>query len=117
MKVKKLQQIKLRRIRRIRSKIKGTKEIPRLCVTRTNKHIYAQLIDDINHHTLLSASSYKYQGDKINKTEMAKLIGKLIAQKAKEKGIKKAVFDKRHYRYHGRIKALVESARENGLKI
>ncbi len=117
MKIKKLQQIKLKRIKRIRSKIKGTKEMPRLCATRTNKHIYAQLIDDINHHTLISASSYKYQGNKINKTEMAKFVGKLIAQKAKEKGIEKAVFDKRHYKYHGRIRALVESARENGLKI
>jgi large subunit ribosomal protein L18 len=115
MDIKKLRLRKIRRARRVRAKIKGTKEVPRLAVYRSNKNIYAQLIDDENHNTLLSSSSLKIKDKKLNKTEMAKLIGKLIAEKAKEQGISKIVFDRRSYKYHGRVKALAEALRENGL--
>ncbi len=118
MKQTKLNEIRLKRILRVRSKIKGTSETPRLAVRRSNKHISAQLIDDQNHKTLVSAYSHEYKdkNKKMNKTEMAKFVGKLIAEKSKEKNIKNAVFDRRFYKYSGRIKALKESAEENGLK-
>jgi len=116
MKQKEINKKRLRRVRRVRVKISGTPTCPRLAVFRSNKHIYAQLIDDTKGHTLASASSFEYNGPKISKTEMAKFVGSLIAKKAKELGITKVVFDRRWYKYHGRIKALAESARSLGLE-
>ena len=109
-----------KRIRlRIRKHISGTTEKPRMSVFRSNKQIYVQFIDDAEGKTLLSVSSLnKNISDKkdINKTEQAKLVGKLAAEKSKAAGITSVVFDRNGYLYHGRIKALAESAREAGLK-
>jgi len=102
-----------RRRARSRSKIFGTAERPRLSVFRSLGHIYAQLIDDTNNSTILSASDNKLTG---SKKEKARQVGTLIAKQAKEKGIKKVVFDKTGYKYHGRIKELAEGAREGGLE-
>src|SRR5687767_6092218 len=104
----------------VRSKITGTAERPRLSVFRSSKHIYAQLIDDHNGVTLASvgslgkavANDVPYGGNKKAATE----IGKRLAAAAKEKGITKAAFDRGHYRYHGRVKALADGAREGGLQ-
>ena len=103
---------------RIRKVIKGTTEIPRLTVFRSNKQIYAQIIDDISGKTLVFASSRtKELGDKkTTKIEQAKYVGKLIGERAVEAGINTVVFDRNGYLYHGRIKSLAESAREGGLK-
>ena len=104
-----------RKIRyKIRKKIIGTTERPRLAVYRSNKGIYAQLIDDSVGHTLVSVSSRKV-GASGNKTEVAKAVGKEIAQKAKAAGIENVVFDRGGYLYHGRVKALADGARESGL--
>jgi large subunit ribosomal protein L18 len=103
--------------KRIRKNISGTSTRPRLSVFRSNKQIYAQVIDDVKGVTITSASSHvKDSAQKINKTEQAKLIGKEIAENALKTGIKEVVFDRNGYLYHGRVKALAESARENGLK-
>jgi len=105
---------------RIRKKISGTAEIPRLAVYRSNKQIYVQVVDDLNKVTLLSASSKEKEvSDKssgIKKIEQAKLVGKLLASKCREKGIEKLVFDRSGYKYHGRVKSLADAAREGGLK-
>ncbi len=103
---------------RVRKKIQGSAEKPRLSVFRSNKAIYAQVIDDLQGTTLANASSQpKDIGEqKITKTEAAKLVGKLIAERAIEKGIETVVFDRNGYLYHGRIKSLAEGAREGGLK-
>jgi large subunit ribosomal protein L18 len=104
---------------RIRKKISGTAEKPRLAVFRSNKQIYVQVIDDLNRVTLLAASSMEKDIAKtggIKKTEQAKLVGKSLAAKCKEKGIENVVFDRSGYRYHGRVKSLADSAREGGLK-
>lgn len=102
---------------RIRKRIKGTAEKPRLSVFRSNKAIYAQLVNDVEGKTLVSASSSSKQiGDvKVTKTEAAKLVGKLVAERAKEAGIETVVFDRNGYLYHGRVKSLAEGAREGGL--
>ena len=102
---------------RVRKKIIGSEEQPRLCVFRSNKQIYAQLINDEKGATLVSASSREkaFADKKIPKGEMAKEVGKLIAEKAKEAGVEKIVFDRNGYLYHGRIKSLAEGAREGGL--
>ncbi|MDX2135946.1 MAG: 50S ribosomal protein L18 [Saprospiraceae bacterium] len=101
---------------RIRKKVNGTSERPRLCVFRSNKSIYCQVIDDLQGHTLAAASSLDEAVAKtVNKTEQAKAVGKLIADKAKAAGIENVVFDRGGYLYHGRIKALADGARENGL--
>lgn len=100
----------------IRAKIKGTKDCPRLSVFRSNKYIYAQLIDDVNGKTLVSANDAKIGKDKLNKIEKAKEIGSLLAKKAIENKIEKIIFDRGGYKYHGRIKAIAEGAREGGLK-
>ena len=100
--------------RRIRSKVQGTAEVPRLCVYRSNKAIYVQIIDDSKGATLLSESS---QGIKTGtKVEVAKEVGKAIAAKATANGIESVKFDRNGYLYHGRIKNLAEGAREGGLK-
>ena len=104
---------------RIRKKISGTKERPRMSVFRSNKQIYVQLIDDLSGETITSASSKNKEiAEKkgMTKSEQAKLVGKLIAEKSLEKGVKTVVFDRGGYLYHGRIKLLAESAREGGLK-
>ena len=101
---------------RVRGKISGTSERPRLSVFRSNKEIYAQVINDDNNVTLVSASSYKKGFAKGTKTEQAQLVGKEIAEVAKKAGINKVVFDRNGYIYHGRIKALADAARENGLE-
>ena len=100
---------------RIRGKISGTASCPRLCVFRSNKQIYAQVIDDTTGKTLASASSLKLE-DKLPKKEMAAKVGELVAQNAKEAGVEKVVFDRNGYLYHGRIKELAEAARKGGLK-
>lgn len=103
--------------RRIRKKVSGTSKIPRLSVFRSNKQIYAQLIDDVNGVTLASSSSYKNKAtEKVNKVAQAGVVGKEVAEKATKAGIEKVVFDRNGYRYHGRVKQLADSAREGGLK-
>jgi large subunit ribosomal protein L18 len=104
-----------RRRRRIRKKISGSAERPRLSVYRSSKHIYAQLVDDVRGHTLAQASSRELKG-KAKKSEAAKEVGKLIAGRAGEAGIETVSFDRGGYLYHGRVKALAEGAREGGLK-
>jgi len=104
---------------RIRKKMSGTADRPRLAVYRSNKQIYVQVVDDLNRVTILSASSREKEvADKtgIKKTEQAKLVGKLLATKCKEKGIESVVFDRSGYKYHGRVKSLADAAREGGLK-
>jgi large subunit ribosomal protein L18 len=109
-----------KRALRIRKKIHGSNERPRLCVRRSLKHIYAQIIDDNNGKSLLQFGSTNKDMAKTvsekNKTDVSKLIGEMIAEKAKEKGIEKVVFDRKGYAYHGRIKALAEAARKKGLQ-
>jgi large subunit ribosomal protein L18 len=104
---------------RIRKNIKGTAESPRLAVFRSNKQIYVQVIDDLNGVTILSACSREKDiaaQTGINKVDQAKLVGKLLASKCKEKGIESVVFDRSGYKYHGRVKSLADAAREGGLK-
>ena len=102
---------------RIRRKLSGTKERPRLAVFRSVAHIYAQVIDDVEGKTLVSASSVDKDGKtKGGNVAAAKAIGKLVAERAKEKGVKAVVFDRGGYQYHGRIKALADAAREAGLE-
>lgn len=102
---------------RIRRRAAGTQERPRLAVFRSANHIYAQVIDDQRGHTMVSASSIeKDLRGKGGNVEGAKLIGKSVAERAKEKGIRKVVFDRGGYLYHGRVKALADAAREAGLE-
>ena len=104
---------------RIRKKITGTADRPRVAVFRSNKQIYAQVVDDLNGVTLLSACSKEKEiaaQTGIKKIEQAKLVGKLLATKCKEKGIEKVIFDRSGYKYHGRVKSLADAAREGGLK-
>jgi len=105
---------RIKRHKRIRGKIFGTSEVPRFCVFRSNKHIYAQLIDDDKAKTIVSADDKKIKAS--GKISIAEQVGKLIAQKAIDKKIKKVVFDRGGYKYHGRIKSLADSARKAGLK-
>lgn len=103
---------------RVRKNISGTSECPRLNVFRSNKHIYAQLIDDVKGYTLASASSSEKELslDSTSTVEAAEKVGELIAKRATDKGYKKVVFDRGGYLYHGRIKALADSARSAGLE-
>lgn len=106
---------------RLRNKISGTAQRPRLAVYRSDKHMYAQVIDDIEGNTLVSASTVEKElkeqlNNKTSNIEAAKLIGKLVAERAIEKGIKEVVFDRGGYIYHGKVKALADSAREAGLQ-
>ena len=111
---------RIKRHNRVRGKISGTAERPRLCVFRSESNIYAQIIDDVAGNTLVSASTVEKeiasQVQDMTKTEAAKLIGKIIAQRAQEKGIKQVVFDRGGYLYTGRVAAVAESAREAGLE-
>lgn len=107
-----------RRHARVRKNVQGTQERPRLNVYRSNKHIYAQLIDDINGKTLASASTVdkELSVESTGTVEAAKQVGELIAKRAQEHNVKSIVFDRGGYIYHGRIKALAEAAREAGLE-
>ena len=110
-------EIRSRVHKRIRRKLGGTAERPRLAVFRSVAHIYAQVIDDTQGKTLVSASSVDKGGKtKGGNVAAAKAIGKLVAERAKEKGIKSVVFDRGGYLYHGRVKALADAAREAGLE-
>ena len=107
---------RLRRHARVRAKVSGTKEVPRLNVFRSNTNIFAQIIDDTQGNTLVSSSSVELKLKNGGNAEGAKLVGKDIAEKAKKAKIKKVVFDRGGYLYHGRVQALAEAARENGLE-
>ena len=113
MTTKELRRIKIKQ--RVRKHISGTAECPRLTVFRSNKQIYAQVIDDLDGKTLASASSLAIT-DKAPKKEIAAKVGELIAQKSKEAGIQVVVFDRNGYLYHGRVKELADAARKGGLK-
>lgn len=102
--------------RRIRKVVTGTQDIPRLSVFRSNKDIYAQVVNDSEGKTLASASSLKLDSKGKNKTEQAFEVGKAVAEAAKQSGIEKVVFDRGGYLYHGRVKSLAEGARKGGLK-
>jgi len=110
---------RIRRTRRktgIRKRVIGTPDRPRLSVYRSLHHIYAQVIDDLNGKTLASASTVAEKAEKTSNCEAAKAIGKSIAQKAKAAGVNEVAFDRNGFRYHGRVKALADAAREAGLK-
>ena len=104
---------------RIRKKLSGSGERPRMTVYRSNKQIYVQLVDDLTGLTLVAASSKEKEiaSQKVNKIEQSKLVGKRLAEKAKEKGIENVVFDRNGYLYHGRVKNLADAARKSGLKL
>ena len=111
------------RARRIRKKVSGTSERPRLCVRRSLNHIYAQLVDDEKGVSLIQVGSTGKEFsakvatlEKVTKSGVSKLVGELLAEKAKVKGVEKVVFDRKGYLYHGRVKALADAARSKGLK-
>ena len=112
--------MRLRRHRRIRVKVKGTPERPRLSVFRSLRHIYAQIVDDTRGHTLAAASSVEKDllpaDTRLSPQETAALVGQVLAKRALERGIKRVVFDRGGYLYHGRVKALAEGARQGGLE-
>jgi len=121
----KMQKVKTKRAgqrrRRVRGKIQGTADIPRLTVRRSLKNIYAQIIDDQKQQTLVGLSTLSHAvadklEDKDTKTDQAKKLGQMMAELAVDKGIKKVVFDRNQYRYFGRVKAVAEGAREKGLE-
>ena len=118
-KVKDARAARKRRHTRVRKKLYGTAERPRLCVFRSLNHTYAQVVDDKIGHTLVSASTLdreiRSEVDGKRKTEAAQLVGKLVAERAVKKGIAKVAFDRGGYKYHGRVKALAEAARKVGL--
>ena len=109
-------EVRKRRHTRVRNKISGTAECPRLNVFRSNTQIFAQIIDDVKGVTLVSSSSVELKIKNGGNVEGAKLVGKDIAEKAKKLKIKNVVFDRGGYLYHGRVQALAEAARENGLE-
>ena len=108
---------RLARRRRVRAKVRGTAERPRLSIFRSNKGILAQLIDDNAGRTLVAVNWTEAETRSLQSMEQAKRVGELIAQRAKEAGVESVVFDRGGYRYHGRVKALAEGAREGGLAI
>lgn len=108
--------IRVRKHARVRAKVSGTTECPRLCVFRSNKHIEAQIIDDVKKVTLCSASSVALKLENGSNIEAAKKVGDAIAKAAKAKKIEAVVFDRGGYVYHGRVAALADAAREGGLK-
>ena len=108
---------KQKRQKRVRAKIAGTKDKPRLSVFRSNRYLFAQLINDEKGQTLIGVSEKELSaGEKVNKTEKAKQLGTVLAKKALHKKINTVVFDRGSYLYHGRVKAFAEGAREGGLK-
>lgn len=119
-KAKQKRQARQRRHVRVRRRVRGTSERPRLCVYRSLKHMHAQVIDDVQGHTLVAASTVDSGvraklGDK-DKSAQAAVVGEVLAERAQEKGIKKVVFDRGGNKYHGRVKALADAAREGGLE-
>ncbi len=111
---------RLRRHRRVRARVSGTSARPRLNVFRSSEHIYVQVIDDVAGQTLVSASTIdgelRKQIADLNKTDAARLVGKTVAERAKKAGITTVIFDRGGWRYHGRVKALADAAREGGLE-
>jgi large subunit ribosomal protein L18 len=111
---------RVRRHRRVRKKVRGTAVRPRLCVFRSLSHIYAQVVDDESGRTLVAASDLEAEmrsdGKDATKTAIAGKVGALLGRRSREKGIEQVVFDRGGYKYHGRVKALAEAAREAGLK-
>ncbi len=109
-----------RRHARVRKQVQGTPERPRLCVFRSLKHIYAQIIDDTQHHTLVSASTLDTEvqttAEGKEKIDQAAVVGDVLAQRARAAGVEQVVFDRGGYRYHGRVKSLADAAREGGLR-
>jgi len=110
------QSMRARRHRRVRRKVTGMPDRPRLTVFRSNKGIYAQVIDDLEGKTIVSASSREIKESGINKTQQAGKVGELLAARAKESNIDKVVFDRGAYLYHGRVKALADGARKGGIE-
>ena len=110
-----IKEARARRKRRIRGRISGTAERPRVSVFRSNRAIYAQIVDDRAAVTIAAARSAEVDGAGLKKAEIAKKVGELLAQRARDKGIERVVFDRSGYLYHGRVKALAEGAREGGL--
>jgi large subunit ribosomal protein L18 len=106
---------RVRRRRRVRAKVRGTAERPRLSVFRSNRGVQAQLVDDDRGHTLAAVAWTEPELRKLGKLEQAKRAGELLAARAKEAGVERCVFDRGGYRYHGKVKALAEGAREGGL--
>jgi large subunit ribosomal protein L18 len=117
MTVKAKPQARLRRRRRVRAKVRGTAERPRLSVFRSNKGVQAQVIDDVAGHTLAAVSWTEAELKSLGTMDQAKKAGELLADRAKAAGVETVVFDRGGYRYHGRVKALADGARENGLKL
>jgi large subunit ribosomal protein L18 len=109
-------QARLRRRRRVRAKVRGTAERPRLSVFRSNRGIQAQLIDDLSGHTLAAVNWTEGELKSLGRMEQATRAGELIAERAKAAGVEECVFDRGGYRYHGKVKALAEGARERGLR-
>jgi large subunit ribosomal protein L18 len=109
-------QARLRRRRRVRAKIRGTAERPRLSVFRSNRGIGAQLIDDVNGHTVAAVNWTEGDLKSLGRMDQAKRAGELLAERAKEAGVETVVFDRGGYRFHGKVKALAEGAREGGLR-
>ena len=107
---------RIKRHARVRRHVSGTPERPRLAVFRSNRHIYAQLIDDVAHHTVAAAGSRTQKVDGADKTAEARRVGQELATKAKAAGISAAVFDRGGFKFHGRVKALADAAREHGLE-
>jgi large subunit ribosomal protein L18 len=106
---------RVKRHRRVRAKVSGTESRPRLAIFRSNTGIYGQVIDDVNRKTLVSVTPAEVKDTKVAKLEQSKLLGELIAKKAKEAKIETVVFDRGGYQYHGRVKAFADAAREGGL--
>ncbi|MDD5339001.1 MAG: 50S ribosomal protein L18 [Dehalococcoidales bacterium] len=119
MKKSQTREARIRRHHRVREKVSGTKEQPRLCVFRSTNHIYAQVVDDTEGRTLVAASTLDEEvvkDSKKNKTSQAESVGTLLAKRATEKKISQVAFDRGGFKYHGRVKALAEAARKGGLK-
>lgn len=111
---------RIKRHRRVRKRINGTSERPRLAVFKSNRHLYAQLIDDIQMRTVAAASSLELRkagGSATNSIETAEQLGKLVAERAMAKGLTAAVFDRGGFRFHGKVRALAEGARRQGLAL
>jgi large subunit ribosomal protein L18 len=116
MSVKTKSQARLRRHRRVRAKVAGSGERPRLAVFRSNRGVHAQVIDDVRGHTLAAVNWTEPELRKLPRMEQAKRAGELIAQRAKDAGAETVIFDRGGYRFHGRVRALADGAREAGLK-
>ena len=109
-------QARLRRRRRVRAKVRGTAERPRLSVFRSNRGIQAQLIDDVKGHTVAAVSWTEHELKSLGRMEQAKRAGELLAERAKAAGVETCIFDRGGYRFHGKVRALADGAREGGLR-